>query len=88
MGGIGVTTGIDASVAARFAQLALACLHREYPNKIAPSLNSDADVLSPQSPSETVSECGTCGPEVLRSTDLLTYLQVLCDILVLGSQQQ
>lgn len=34
--------------AQRFAKLALACVHREYPNKIAHSLNGDADVAPPR----------------------------------------
>src|SRR5438067_5782543 len=34
----------DANAAERFASLALACVHKEYPNKISHSLNSDADV--------------------------------------------
>src|SRR5205085_7676571 len=34
----------DAHAAERFAKLALACVHKEYPNKISHSLNSDADV--------------------------------------------
>jgi len=34
--------------AERFANLALACVHREYPNKIAHVLNSDADVKPPR----------------------------------------
>ncbi len=34
--------------AARFAKLALACVHREYPNKIAHVLNSDADIKGPR----------------------------------------
>lgn len=34
--------------AAKFAKLALDCVHREYPNKIAHSLNSDADVKPPR----------------------------------------
>lgn len=38
----------DANAAARFANLALACVHREYPNKIAHTLNSDADVMPPR----------------------------------------
>src|SRR5580693_9760365 len=38
----------DQAQAARFAQLALDCVHREYPNKIAHSLNSDADVKPPR----------------------------------------
>ena len=33
--------------AARFVALALACVHREYPNKIAHILSSDADVRAP-----------------------------------------
>ncbi len=38
----------DAHAAERFANLVLACVHKEYPNKIAHSLNSDADVLPPR----------------------------------------
>ncbi len=38
----------DASAAERFADLALACVHREYPNKIAHVLDSDADVEPPR----------------------------------------
>ena len=34
--------------AQRFARLALACVHKEYPNKLAHSLNSDADVAPPR----------------------------------------
>jgi hypothetical protein len=38
----------DARAAERFAKLALGCVHREYPNKIAHVLNSDADVAPPR----------------------------------------
>ncbi len=38
----------DAPAAARFADLALACVHREYPNKIAHVLQGDADVKPPR----------------------------------------
>jgi Protein of unknown function (DUF2891) len=38
----------DPNTAARFANLALACVCREYPNKITHTLNSDADVLPPR----------------------------------------
>jgi len=38
----------DAASAARFADLALACVHQEYPNKIAHVLGSDADVKPPR----------------------------------------
>lgn len=38
----------DARAAERFAKLALACVHKEYPNKISHSLLSDADVAPPR----------------------------------------
>jgi Protein of unknown function (DUF2891) len=38
----------DVHSAERFADLALACVHKEYPNKIAHVLNSDADVKPPR----------------------------------------
>jgi len=37
----------DAHAAERFARLALACVNKEYPNKLSHVLNSDADVASP-----------------------------------------
>lgn len=36
------------AAAQHFARLALACVHKEYPNKISHSLNSDADVQPPR----------------------------------------
>jgi hypothetical protein len=38
----------NATAAERFAALALACVHKEYPNKIGHVLNSDADVAPPR----------------------------------------
>lgn len=38
----------DAVAAERFANLALACVGKEYPNKLSHSLNSDADVAPPR----------------------------------------
>ena len=38
----------DIKTAERFANLALACVHKEYPNKLSHSLNSDADVAPPR----------------------------------------
>jgi Protein of unknown function (DUF2891) len=38
----------DAAAAERFARLALACVEKEYPNKISHVLNSDADVAPPR----------------------------------------
>ena len=38
---------VDTDLAARFARLALDCVHREYPNKIAHVLNSAADAKPP-----------------------------------------
>ena len=40
--------GLDEKPAERFAKLALACVEKEYPNKISHVLNSDADVAPPQ----------------------------------------
>ncbi|HUO83765.1 MAG TPA: DUF2891 domain-containing protein [Thermoanaerobaculia bacterium] len=39
---------LDAAVAERFANLALSCVHQEYPNKIAHVLGSDDDVDPPR----------------------------------------
>src|SRR5438477_807787 len=38
----------DEKAAERFGTLALACVHKEYPNKISHVLNSDADVAPPR----------------------------------------
>ncbi len=38
----------DPAQAARFARMAIDCVHREYPNKIAHSMNSDSDVKPPR----------------------------------------
>src|SRR5215472_7715297 len=40
-------TTLTPEVAARFAALALKCLHQEYPNHISHTLNSDADARPP-----------------------------------------
>ena len=42
------TTPLDPAAAARFAELALACVQKEYPNKIAHVLNGPADVQAPR----------------------------------------
>ena len=39
---------LDTATAERFANLALACVHKEYPNKIAHVLKGDADVKPPR----------------------------------------
>src|SRR5438045_2840727 len=41
-------TSLDAGAAARFAALALKCLHQEYPNHISHTLGSDADARPPR----------------------------------------
>jgi Protein of unknown function (DUF2891) len=41
-------SGFDQQAAERFAKLALACVHKEYPNKISHVLNSDSDVAPPR----------------------------------------
>jgi hypothetical protein len=43
-----VTPVLDAAAASRFAGLALDCVHREYPNKIAQVMQSDADAKPPR----------------------------------------
>src|SRR5579862_6930362 len=48
VGGLMAGTDFDQAQAERFARLALDCVHKEYPNKIAHSLNSDADVKPPR----------------------------------------
>ena len=40
--------GFDAKASERFVDLALACVHKEYPNKISHVLNSDSDVAPPR----------------------------------------
>src|SRR5712692_6680558 len=47
-GGLMADSQFDQVQAERFAKLALECIHKEYPNKIAHSLNSDADVKAPR----------------------------------------
>src|SRR5688572_6087875 len=39
---------LDPNAAERFAKLALACVHKEYPNKIAHVLHSDEDAKAPR----------------------------------------
>src|SRR6202163_2636392 len=39
---------LDQPTAERFARFALDCIHREYPNKIAHTLESDADARPPR----------------------------------------
>jgi len=39
---------VDVKTAERFANLALACVHKEYPNHISHTLNSDSDVAPPR----------------------------------------
>ena len=41
-------TDFDINTAERFANLALACVHKEYPNKLSHTLNGDADVAPPR----------------------------------------
>ena len=42
------TVQFDTKAAERFANLALACVHKEYPNHISHTLNSDADAAPPR----------------------------------------
>jgi hypothetical protein len=47
-GGLMAQPAFEAAEAQRFARLALECVHKEYPNKIAHSMNSDADLKPPR----------------------------------------
>src|SRR5256885_2226245 len=47
-GSLMAASDFDQALATRFAKLALDCVHKEYPNKIAHALNSDADVKPPR----------------------------------------
>lgn len=46
--GVAHAEGLDEAAATRFAQLALDCVHKEYPNKIAHFMTSDADLKPPR----------------------------------------
>src|ERR1700739_1638214 len=49
--------GFDEEAAERFAKLALACVEKEYPNKISHVLNSDEDVAPPRKLTPAVYGC-------------------------------
>jgi hypothetical protein len=46
--GTATSAEFDVNAAERFAKLALACVHKEYPNKISHTLTSDSDVAPPR----------------------------------------
>ena len=46
---VAASEALDPAAAQRFATLALACVHKEYPNKIGHVLSGDADVQPPRS---------------------------------------
>jgi hypothetical protein len=48
LGFVATAPPLDAAQAERFARLALDCVHREYPNKIAHVLDGDADARPPR----------------------------------------
>jgi hypothetical protein len=52
---------LDASSAARFAALALKCVHQEYPNHISHTLGGDADVRAPRALTPAVRGRGARG---------------------------
>ena len=55
--GWGGGPAFDATAAGRFADLALGCVHREYPNKISHTLQGDADVKPPRELTPAFSGC-------------------------------
>jgi hypothetical protein len=48
---------LDVRAAERVANLALACVHKEYPNKIAHTMRSDADIAPPRTLTSTFYGC-------------------------------
>src|SRR5256884_6900183 len=48
---------LDEAAAARFAALALKCLHQEYPNHISHTLGGDADARAPRELTPAFSGC-------------------------------
>src|SRR5690349_14576568 len=48
LSGVAGAERLDEAAAERFAQLALDCVHKEYPNKIAHYMTSDADLKPPR----------------------------------------
>ena len=62
---------VDSDLAQRFADLALHCVHREYPNKIAHVLQSDGDARP--SPNRVPAAA-------LHSTPCRPALSVGCDL--------
>jgi hypothetical protein len=58
------TASFDINAAERFANLALACVHKEYPNKISHNLNSDADVQPPRKLTPAFYGCYDCHSSV------------------------
>src|SRR5436305_2802579 len=69
----------DAKAAERFAKLALACVHKEYPNKIAHVLNSDADVAPPRILTPAFSGCYDCHSSVHDHWLLVRLLRTFPD---------
>ena len=69
----------DAKAAERFAKLALACVHKEYPNKIAHVLNSDADVAPPRKLTPAFCGCYDCHSSVHGHWLLVRLLRTFPD---------
>ena len=53
----GAAESLDEAAAARFAALALHCVHLEYPNKLAHTLASDADARPPRQLTPAFYDC-------------------------------
>src|ERR1700720_4800185 len=64
LSGTATENAFDANAAERFAKLALACVHKEYPNKISHVLNSDADVAPPRKLTPAFCGCSDCHSSV------------------------
>jgi Protein of unknown function (DUF2891) len=63
------TGEFDIEAAQRFASLALACVHKDYPNHLSHTLNSDADAAPPRRLTPPFMAAMTAILGILPSTD-------------------
>jgi hypothetical protein len=75
----------DEKAAERFAQLALACVRKEYPNKISHVLNSDADVAPPRKLTPSFYGCYDWHSSVHGHWLLVRLLRTFPDALFAGA---
>jgi hypothetical protein len=80
--------GLDGAAAARFAGLALACLHREYPTKISHVLAGPADALPPHELTPAFYGCFDWHSDVHGHWLLVRLLRLMPDAPFAGAARQ